>query len=561
MLHCEKEVFISDDYCGECGEVLENNLSLKTIEEIDSGILSELKSLYKSAYIITGEVVSSYYYKRKYKDKENNLIFSYWWLTILDKSGAIVKISLEAKSFDNENIQKGDVITLLKPRLFTLAYKICDKKDKLIVTNNEIAMCFVTYKDEFQNAILHPDLKPEKPVPTIWIFLSIATFLGTFLGTFFYNGISDENALNALIISVLATISFGIIELLINKESYDLKVSQYETIKKTIKNIGNISLEQLGYNTFSREKSESDVICFQCKCRINSGIEFCYLCGNKQNHILNLESNSESAILNIPLKVADIENDLKQTYYLNYTSSYIHKNVLVFNDKGKINHQCILSKVIEKNVNDYVSDQTIITETTTNYETRNDRGDFRGSRNEVSTKSKRTRTTNLYGSLLLESHNNKNHTLHLSEQILGSTDVGDWLIYASSTVLMDDSADNYDELVINLSKNKYYKTDTVLNYDYKSGVVFMILLLLLSVGLTFFIEPSKYLPLLSYQEDIKYLPLAIFTIFAFGVKVMSSIYAASNKKRLKNSLGKLKNHIDLFKKNKGEIMGEIKNIE
>jgi hypothetical protein len=78
------KITIEDNYCPDCGDKIDNLVTIKSVITLHPDIIDELKVHCPDATIYTGWVEKTHHYKRRHKSGGSNsqtLYYSYWFLT------------------------------------------------------------------------------------------------------------------------------------------------------------------------------------------------------------------------------------------------------------------------------------------------------------------------------------------------------------------------------------------------------------------------------------------------------------------------------------------------
>lgn len=567
MQHCKQAIYVTDNHCADCGEQLKEKRTLKTALELKPDLLTDLRKYHPKAYVITGKITSMHYYKRKYSDKESNLFYGYWWLTLEDREGCVHQLSVDSEAKYLKSLVKGDVLSLIITEPYQLNHPIANNNDKKIVCNNTFAPLVVAHKTDSQYSAIHKSVSPkDKKTAIMWLLV----FLGVFFGAIFGSNLKLEVVAGiAITLSVLTFIW----ELTHAKKLQKIDQARYETTKQEIDSLLHITYKQLGYDWYTRAQQKNDIFCTGCNKRISNSVEYCYWCGDKKviatKSMATADSEEQVKSGDIINNVAQLELQLMQEYSFEYSSKYTHKNVLVSNDKGTIHHECTLAKVVDK-IQHVDVDHSVTSYSNTTRTDTYQRGIFQKSEYDTTYTHYESRSSSLTGLLILETADYSILKLTVSENMLASVDVGDWYFYATSLVEMKDSQDNYLEYAHNVTKDIVYKGESVTKYGYVSNEILVFILFIAATICTFVFDEKDYIPLLKTVPlpefvlrsitDITYAPLALFGVFMGITIIWSSLHWLTNTVKQKRSVAKLRKKIATFKKDFNTIKQKISQL-
>lgn len=581
MQHCTQPTYLSDHFCEECGDEIDNKTSLKTIEECAPDCLTEVKQYFPNAEIGTGVVESVYFYKRRYKDKENDLIYSYCWVTMSQANGEKMQYSVSAENSLGANLKIGDVITLFRPYSWNLAHKFYLFEDSEIVTHDGFVDFVINHHAEEQISASGGRLKPsEKRRPELFIItLIIVPILA-----YFFIELSLDNIVNVAIVSAVLTFVSWFIEWTNISNKHEKKVVEFETIEDAFSLINSVTRQQLGYENLHRIKRDNDVICIHCQSRIASDAGYCHQCGSAQVQVvpkseqsLNCDvdvSNTQAdsvVVSSAPVSIKDLEDEIKEEYALEYQAPFEYANFYSKNYSGTMNVESVIGKVIDKKVAADVSDATTITTktktTTADYYNRNG-GFVRTDKDVQTSKSQhRARSAGLLGLIVLSTAHGV-ISLRLPEQQIKATDIGDWMYYEDCEITTnEDGITRPFRLTLrNLTKNSHYDTQGIDFSEYtvieeRLPKVYNMLAIFSTVPVYFISEASDF-NLYAWPEAINdffgaplngffmffypYMLYFVFLMFATAVKI-----SRKNKSidKFQNSLSKSEKLTDKLNEN------------
>ncbi|KFZ39039.1 hypothetical protein HR45_01180 [Shewanella mangrovi] len=553
MQHCNQPIFSNDKFCGHCGDSVANDsLKVKGIEQVSPEVMQQLRSVYPNARVVSGKVVSTYYYKRKFVNNNNNLIYGYWWIELQDENGNIEATSIEAEDEFFNSIQKGDVLTVLYPTSFTLAYRIADSDARKVVKHNNTAPCVINHLPTQQRSIRGRELDPPaRKTASIWFWLWVTI---SSVAYFWLNLGPVEYAIGA---GAIAALICYLIERKRNQTKYEAGQHRFTVLKQSMQQLLSISREDLGYHLQQRPNQASDVICFSCNSRIPQAVNYCVSCGvDQQAQRDNLSS------------IVEQETELMREYGLKYKEAYIHKNVMSADQHGTVAIRCFMAKVLSKEVESDVSDVSITTTSTTTTD------HYYGSRYSHSTSSTSTRTdrnrdTGISGEVEMLSEDGSRITWQFSEEVLGDLDVGDWVYFSYSDVNIGDTKQYNRECGINITKNREYSPRTFAGFGGFTGQGLWWVLAIFFAAWTYSDFRAPLFPLLDltynsvtahlYQQRwfVKCLPLLIFGVFNLYLMLHSYIYSRRNHQRQQQVLAAMHDKVAAVRTNLKAIQAKI----
>ena len=567
MQHCTQPTYLSDNFCEECGDELINKPQLKTIEACAPHCLDALKKHYPSTEVGTGIVESVYFYKRRFKDKENDITYSYCWLTMSLASGEKVQYSISAENKVGANLKVGDVITLFKPCDYTLGQELIAPKLRETVTHDGYVDYVINHDNDKQASVSGGSFKPdEKRKPS---FFLIPLVLVPSLAYLFLD-LSQDMIVNLATVLAVLTVILLVIEWVTISSKYKKEVSEFEAIESVFHSIKNISRKQLGYKNLHRVKRDTDVICIHCQQRISSDVAFCHSCGSSQGHPLEYENENKALncdieadgvkSVNASISIKDLEDNIKAEYALEYQAPFEYANFFSTSFSGTMDIECVIGKVIDRKVAADVSDVTTITTKTktktTDYYTQ--KGDFVRTERDISTsKSKhRLRNSNLFGFIVLSTAHGI-ITLKVPEQQILTIDIGDWMYYQDCEVntVEDDRKRSFRLNLSNLTKDKGYGTEGLdlgkySEMEERSAVAYFGFSLISTIPI-YFISKAYDINLYAWPEAINgflgsplngffmfFYPTIFYTLFAVYRTIVLRNRRKNSITLLENSLGK-----------------------
>lgn len=575
MQHCQQAIYVTDNHCADCGEQLKEKPQLLSVEDIHPGILDDLKNIAPDAQLLTGIIKSMFYYKRRYKNSNDNMFYGFWWLEVEDTKGVIHHFNIDAEPEILADLKKGTAITVFHPGAMILTHKIAAKDAKQRVTNDDFYPIVIAHYDKKQHRSWHESINKDfQSSYFLWFLISLIMMVGLLFFT-------ELEFLHATFITLPVLIGVLLMEISNNKKNKVKTHTRYDHATKIADKILDTTKRQLGYNMLSRLHNSADIVCIGCQKRISSDAHYCYDCGEKQpTHIEDTKdsiaplSRCDQQISEVikPTTIAEFEAKLMSEFSTEYTKNYTHRNVLGRNESGKIIHQAILGKVIDKSqqAKSSQSERAVTrTETTNIY-----RGGMHVDTSERSTTEiYRNRNTSMRGQITLSTANAEPYVFNADEDIIGSVDLGDWIFYAYSDIDTTRYHSYYREYCHNLTKQLDYHTRSVTEFSMTKGIGWTITLGIVAVGCTAYFTPRDYSSFIAefiprtaitqlektpiLIDNLHFLPVILFSIFVLTAAFLASGYAMINSSRLTRSVSKLKKTIAKFRKEYDTITDRI----
>ena len=502
MQHCTSQLFFNNLFCPDCGDKVTEPLTIKPIEIYHPDILDNLKEHCPDASVYTGWVESTHFYKRLYrssgKDSET-LYYSYWFLTLNNEKNEPFTISISSEDSSLDSVIKGDVLTFLHPTNYTLYYKLANANDSNIVTHNNAAPVVIFHRKSGQESILEPAYEVEN-------FSKFGTFFSTLLlvavatvAGFLFELFNIETA---YIITGLLTVFGSIYRIKGKTKVFETQTKRLDEIKRTIKRILGVSISDMGYDSRAREINNDDVYCIGCENLIDSHYQYCPCCSQSQETESSalLTASPQKMMVDkvdatIDVKLSPEQQALAMTSPLNNMASIVphrltrQEKVLqecqAYTTDEKTEHlqkylfdedyQCIFTtssniiKVTDKDIATSVSDNTHVTQTTTRTDYKNRYGSTVRSQYRTETSSHRQRDSTLYGELTIETPEGEVKSFKAEKSLLGSADVGDWLLIGSSTAEGKAGRSDYNEFYYNISKDTLIEPESLTHWQRKSS--------------------------------------------------------------------------------------------
>ncbi|MCH1926613.1 hypothetical protein L9G74_17480 [Shewanella sp. C32] len=557
MQHCNQPIFSNDKYCGHCGDPVESShLRAKGIEQVEPQAMQELRNVYPNARVVSGKVVSTFYYKRKFVNNNNNLQYGFWWIELQDENGNIETTSIEAEDEFFTSIKKGDVLTLLYPTNFFLTHKIADSAARQIVKHNNTALCVINHLPEQQRSIRGGALNPSaKGTAWLWFFAWIAVAAAA------YFGLHMRPAENAIGAGAVAALLCYLWERGRNRKKYEAGQHRFNVLKASMKQMLGVSRDDLGYQHAERPTHASDVICFGCQKRIPGSLQYCVSCGSDQQSQRHSDQPSGN--------IAEQESALMQQYSMSYKEDYLHKNLMSADQKGTVAIKCFLAKVISRDVAADVSDvsvTTTTTETTDHYYGNR----YSHSTSNTRTRTDRTRDTGISGEVWLERANGERVKWQFSEQVLGDLDIGDWVFFSYSDVNVGDRSSFNRECGINISKDRQYSPKSFAGFGGFTGQGLWWVMAIFFGAWTYSDYRAPFFPLLDltandftlplYRQHwlIDFLPMMLFGVINIYLMIHGYLYSKRNAKRQKQLLQPMRDAIAKVQNDLAAIRQQIK---
>jgi hypothetical protein len=563
MQHCNTNIFASDNYCGECGEHLLEKPNFCDVTDIAPETMAEICEHYPSAWTYTGKVVSTFLYKRNSMAPNSNVTYSYWWIEIANKDGEIDGVSVNAENPFWRGITKGDIVTILYPSDFTLTFSIVGKQAQQTITNDAFASAAIKHEDDGQAATVEEQLTPSMDKMTLWwgpVLFSIWGGLGfasyghvdiriTLLGTF------------GVALSIVG-IWFGL-SYRARSKRYQKDIKRYDILGDNLKQLQKVTKKQLGYHHSDRPQHDSDVICFDCKTRIDATHTYCAGCGVSQKNIPKSVTSHRS--------VGEEEETLMQEFYLNYSEQYEHKHLLSSDERAEIKCYCFLGKVVEKNINVTPVDITCTETTTTSNRTYLNGHLTQAQDNDVKSTS-RSRQSHVSGQVSFKTSGNRVFVESLPETMLSDLEKGDWFFFAK-TLAVDLRHPNINlESAYNVTKKRSYAQDTFSDYGLLDGkeigfiVLFIAVIINYLYPLKLHTHLNKLVPYPNLQQLLadpfisNNLPMILFAGLTSIVLVWRGVYGIRNYLANRKVMFKLRSKINDISAQSERIEEEINRI-
>lgn len=591
MQHCTSPLFINDNFCPDCGDKIDNPLSITPVEQYIPDILDELKKHCPDASLYTGWVEKTYHYKRVYrsggKDSET-LYYSYWFLTLNNEQGQEKTISVSSEDSSLDSVSKGDVITFLQPTNYSLNYNLADKSDRNVVTHNEAATGVVFHRDSGQESILEPAYEVDE-----------FSKFGTFIGIFFWSAIAAMTGFFfelytfevACFITAAVTVIGSVFRINSKTNKFEAESARLLEIKRTVKRILGVSNSQMGYDKRGRAANNDDVYCISCEHLIDSAYHYCHCCGqpqvpaeieqpplltevgssnavasanqselSQQSHSLAASADNVTAITKAADKRMTRRDKIRQVCeaFIGYDShSFENKHIFAKNYACTIATSSSIVRVTDKEVETSVNDSTNTYTSTTRTDYTNRYGSTVRSEYRTETSSHRQRNSNLYGELTVETPEGKVQTYKAARSLLGSADVGDWIMLGSSRLESKEEQYDYDEFYYNITKNNLIQPESVTQWSRVSAKsqTFVFLMLAVAIGCSVYFNEllglaGRFVPhdilrsIVGFADELSIpaylLPMGIFTVFFIFVILLARGFSKDREREQSHSLATLR---------------------
>lgn len=375
MSDCCECAYLDDRFCVECGDELAKNSRVITDDGDVSEILSKLRSVYHSAKIITGVVESTFLYQRHYKksgDHSRDETYSYWWVTIKTDKGKIVNYSVEAEDADVDSIKKGDLISFIVTKSTNLTYPLLNKRDRKIVRHDKLSATTVFHKNknEVDSGFytITDYLKPKKYSVINLVVIAFIISVGLFFAEIYFYKNYDLPSFSNEIIYILSeiiyvftgngfsgdnqSIEFWLIFVLfmsvvLNFFSYLMYWREekiYEVLRASSKKILSAYSSISTFDNVTRPSNDSDVSCHSCNKFIDASADYCNYCGSSKKNGAELCGNTESK------SRTDYINEKYRALFTSWNERYTYRHVMIPNEKGEVESDIYLAKVVKKNI-------------------------------------------------------------------------------------------------------------------------------------------------------------------------------------------------------------------
>ncbi|UPR50904.1 hypothetical protein ITG09_09235 [Vibrio cyclitrophicus] len=535
MQHCETKLFKDENYCGDCGEALPKFVK-NSIDQVHPELVSNIKSEFPNAELVTGEIISISYAKEivggvettkedKYDGKnqtktrtytDNTKEYSLWNTKVVDSDGELHEFKIIAEAEATRNLQKGDIITVFSVGI-----------DGVI--GEEV---ITIHKDDGQDQFIKPSLvkKPEKRSPSFGLTLTIAIFLLVFWQT------------NNLELSLIAGVAIGAIlfglEYSHHSSNFKNSIKKYNQRLDFYSSMLQITKQSLGYLPSKRPRLESDILCSSCTKRIASDSAYCAFCGTNTTEELQEPSETtlftssdhpaleivstqsqahvESAdepLLSKPanqISIQQIKSNLEGEYNSQFNTDYLHKLVLAGDIKFNVVNNFYLGQVLDIDTNadiQYKSESKKEISGTDKETDHYEFSHFNKSYNYTHTEIERkrniesyitdTRTSKLSQVLLLQTMDGNLTELHMPTGMTGKIQRGDWLAIKDYTLSSDNKAfqkhneqDKFLESIYNITQESEYSIDDGFKgFEFRLGFVRSLYALIPVVALSFLFPP------------------------------------------------------------------------
>ncbi|GIU05046.1 MULTISPECIES: hypothetical protein [unclassified Shewanella] len=517
--HCGEALYLCDKYCPRCGDTLEEARQLKGVLELHPKILDELKQSCPESTLFTGVLKSTYHYQRSSK---GGLKYSYWWVILEAADGSTKQISLNAENSEFNDLKPGELLTILEPTQIQLQHELVANVSKNTVRNNDYAAAVIRHKDVGQRWTREKDYNTQNPgwagPIAVSVFVAIllalvsglmgltgeaALFLGTFVGVVMAAPLHSKG-----------------------QKQFQLESTRLEKINATLKELVEISKEQLGYHRLIRPNAQDDTFCHHCESRLHSHAYHCFHCGLSQQ----VQQENSVTLNGKDVESTDVEISKTETFaesasemaseQQNCTSSKVHpleaikqttpcksaaqmrqaklaefscnhQDTLVFshvlgrNQQIESNAWCYMVQVVDREVTTQVTEKVDVYTVRTSsrldvvstYETHYDR----------------SRDSRLESTIQVENNQGERFEQCLPESMLSSTDVGDYLLVGYSRLFGKKRNHTYAEYYYNISKGEWLMPESVVDYGKTCLCAKFLVALLLGITITAAYYSSQYL--------------------------------------------------------------------
>ncbi|MEI5637661.1 MULTISPECIES: hypothetical protein [unclassified Pseudoalteromonas] len=553
MNHCNAPIYINESYCGHCGETLPEEIKLTSVAELLPEVIKNIKGYYPDFQSITGTVLSTYLYKRRYTNGNNDLTYSYWWVELEDREGLRYHTSVSAEDEFFRDIKRGDVLTLVQPAPYSLNYPVVGKQAQTTVNNSSSPGAVINHMEEMQKYQLQSAFQPEpQSTSFLWLLLSGIMFFCLY-GT----GLLAPQL--AAILSAVCAVGVYLFESNSRKKSYQKRVEKYNALVDSLSQMLQVSRDELGYHLAHRSVAESDIFCFSCHKRIPDTLSFCPGCGESI-------ANSRDAG-----NAKELEQKLMEQFSMAYDEPYVHRNALYSNSKGDVLCRMFLGRVVAKPLDANVSD--VETLTTTTIRTDHYRGGyFNHSSYETETERHRQRDSNISGQLMVQIAGDEIAEFTFAEDVIGVCDIGDWVVFAYATPQLNHDSRLCREYIYNISKEQHCSTNSFIHHSFTASLGVWFTLAVVALVSNFVLTLPDYAGLLNtlyhpildpvYQVPwiIENVPLAVFALLSAIWAVQGSIYIVTNKRKRKKILAPLRAKLNKFEQSIEEVITTIKKL-
>lgn len=554
MQHCTTPIFVGDKYCPDCAQALTDLPQLKQIDELTPEVFDELKQHFPNTWVVTGRILSTFFYKRHYSSSKANLTYGFWWIELEDKGGEVYRFSVDAEARAYENLKKGDVLSAVFPTTIYSTHDIVGDEADDRVTNDKRVPAGIVHGDAGQKYFIEGVYQPVKKSESPWIFvIAVAAFVSLFV----LLGPGPVALFGGAAITLIAFI----IDFSLKHKAFKKEEKKYTALTHAMDKLLSVSKAQLGFDLVTREPQNSDVFCVQCDTRIARLSAHCPACGASQKQVNDTASS---------LSVQAQEDALLSKYRLDYSDQYEHKNVLASNNKGDVNVSCILAKVISRDTKTNFSDVTNVTTTTTHYHVYRG-GRYVGSEQDTKVDRFRSRQSGMSGSLLIQLADNELRDQSFAEDMIGDLDVGDWFLYARADSDIKPLSHNR-QYAFNVTKNKSYNSTSFQDYSGSSSFGLWFCLLCLFGGLNWWlidkwphllglIPDQKIAQLLSqYSLALDYSPLWLFAVITVFWLLRSIKLNRQNKIARRTLLSPLNELLQRFEAELPELQENLRKL-
>lgn len=454
----------------------------------DDAIAEELRSVYPKARIYTGKIESTYLYKRRYKkggDHSHNQETSFWWVTIKTSEGKLVSYNIRSEDSNFDSIKRGDLISFVITKEISLWHPFLEKKDRKIVQSNDLATTVVFHRGEngiyARDKLIYPEKEATNTFPLIMSSIALAI-------TFFVqNGKLDNPYLQISVAIFIGTIFYTLFNWKNTRRNYDKDKRLYAALEIA-------SNKLLGLHMIQGLISDT-----------------------------SLQSELEASEVNYSQRLAGLAgSDLDLS--ASWQDNFVYRHVLAQNDKGILNSQMYLARVVKKDVSVVASKSksSYTQKTTTTYRERR-YGMKIGETHSYRDFSHTSRTSDISGRIEVCTAVDESVEVAVPTDALRSIDIGDVLLIGRTSANIDGDEYRFREVTYNLTKDINTEGASIRNFGYISD--WAIVLVVAAAAGTFYMDYQTAFD----QEFLK----MYFAPFSGFVLSMSAINWLRNK-RIKN---------------------------
>jgi hypothetical protein len=565
MSECCERAYLDDQFCVECGDEITKSNRAVNDDDI-SEILSKMRSVYPLAKIITGIVERTFLYQRRYKksgDHSRDETYSFWWVTIKTAKGKVVSYSVEAEDEDVDSIKKGDLISFIVTKSVHLVHPFLNRKDKKTVVHNNLSATTVFHKNKNLAGsgfyTITDYLEPKKYTVLDLIGITFLISLGTFFIEYLLVinfGVPDipskimefitENIISSYSDFFQFWLLFPLLLLLIlvftSQLMYWREESVYEMLRGSSKKILNAYSSGSSFDNMIRPSSDSDVSCHSCNKFIDVSADYCNYCSSSMEGGVGLSRSSDS------ISRIDYINEEYRALFSSWNQRYVYSHVMVPNEKGEVESDIYLAKVVNKDID--ISASRLSSSST--YRTTTTYTNFYNIKVGESHKDRPVshvyRKSKVTGSIEISISGQESIELKVPTDALRSIDIDDWLLIGVSRLNFK-SGDrySYNELTYNISKDIKTEGWSLSDFGYTSPL--SIAIFIISIGTGIFL----------HYKDLVTEGQLIMTLLPFVAIVMSwtLFNMLRNKMAKRRIVKKFKSAYKECVKKRGDILKSV----